>query len=391
MERNVRRYAAYQAARNLLPWLSVFVLYLSQHMPLADVLALEAIYYGTVVALEVPSGYASDRWGRRPTLVLACLAWVVAGIVFFLSSTFAAFAAGQALLAAGMALNSGTDGSLLYDSLQASGRAEDFAMHEGRGQAWARVSLGVAALLGGAIGAYSLGAVYLVSAASAAVAAMIAWTFVEPPQLQRAGTVRTQLVGVWAQRHDPWLRWTFGFAVAMTVFDHIPYELAQPYLDVVLSERGHAELTEPAAGLLTAAAMLMSAFVAGRAATWVRWGVTRSLLLAMAMQGLLIAALGLWLHPVVACLLLVRSVPGAIHGPVVQSVVHPRIGSHLRATYLSVVSLVGRLAFSGSLLVASAAIGGPVADGLMSIARAFAVAIALLWVGFAVTSRRVAG
>ena len=39
-------------------------------------------------------------------------------------STFAAFAVAQGLLAVGMAFNSGTDGSLLFDSLQADGRAE---------------------------------------------------------------------------------------------------------------------------------------------------------------------------------------------------------------------------------------------------------------------------
>ncbi len=388
METNVRRYAAYQAARNLLAWLPVFVLYLSQHVPIADVLALESIYYATVVALEVPSGYASDRWGRRPTLLIANLAWVAAGIVFYLSSTFVAFAVAQALLAVGMAFNSGTDGSLLYDSLQATGRADAFAEHEGRGQAWGRISLGVAALLGGVIGAWNLGAVYLVSAAAAAVATAIAWTFVEPPRLERPGSVRTQIAGVWASRRDPWLRWMFAYAVAMTVFDHIPYELAQPYLDVVLTEQGRAGWTEPAAGLLTAVAMLLSAFVAGRAGRWVQWGVARSLLLAMAIEGLLIVALGSLVHPVVAGLLVLRSVPGAIHGPVVQSVVHPRITSTLRATYLSVQSLAGRLAFSASLLLASSAIGGPLTDSLLTIARAFAIAVMVTWVGLALTSRR---
>lgn len=39
---------------------------------MSRVLRLEAIYYIAVVFLEVPSGYFSDRFGRRQTLLIAC-------------------------------------------------------------------------------------------------------------------------------------------------------------------------------------------------------------------------------------------------------------------------------------------------------------------------------
>jgi MFS family permease len=39
---------------------------------MSRVLRLEAIYYIAVVILEVPSGYFSDRFGRRQTLLIAC-------------------------------------------------------------------------------------------------------------------------------------------------------------------------------------------------------------------------------------------------------------------------------------------------------------------------------
>ena len=64
MDRNVRLYPIYQAARSSTFWLPVFFLYFSSKFDVADVLLLEAIYYGAVVALEVPSGYLSDRLGR---------------------------------------------------------------------------------------------------------------------------------------------------------------------------------------------------------------------------------------------------------------------------------------------------------------------------------------
>jgi MFS family permease len=385
MEGNVRRYAAYQAAFNFLLWLPVFVLYLSESLPLGQVLTLEAVYYATVVALEVPSGYLSDRLGRRPTLVAASLAWVAAGLVFASSSTWAGFAVAQVLLAAGMAFNSGTDSSLLYDSLDALGRADEFARREGRAQAWARASLAIAALLGGVIGAWNLRGVYIGSAAAAAVAAGVALSFTEPSRHQAAFALAPQLRATLFRLGDRWLAWTFVFAVAITVFDHVPYELAQPYLAAVLDGLGRSELLEPSAGVLTAGAMLLSAGVAAAAPRMLRWGPKRALLVAMATHGVLLGALSLAVHPVVAGLLLLRSVPSAIHGPVLQAIAHPRLPSHLRATYLSVQSLVGRLAFSGSLLVSSAVVGGQPerAAGLMAVARTFAIVLVVAWIALA--------
>jgi MFS family permease len=65
----------------------VFVLYFLQHMPLADVLRLEAIYYVAVVILEVPSGYFSDRVGRRPTLLISTICAFIACTTFFLGQS----------------------------------------------------------------------------------------------------------------------------------------------------------------------------------------------------------------------------------------------------------------------------------------------------------------
>ena len=63
LERNLRWYAVYVAASNALFWMPLFFLYFSQHLDVAQVLRLEAVYYAAVVLLEVPTGVASDRRG----------------------------------------------------------------------------------------------------------------------------------------------------------------------------------------------------------------------------------------------------------------------------------------------------------------------------------------
>jgi len=83
----------------------VFFLYFSQRLSLSQVLRLEAIYYLCIVLVEVPSGYFSDRYGRRLTLLIASAALFVAYVIFFFGDNFGEFAVAQAFLAVGLAFN----------------------------------------------------------------------------------------------------------------------------------------------------------------------------------------------------------------------------------------------------------------------------------------------
>ena len=74
----------------------------------------------------------------------------------------------------------------------------------------------------------------------------------------------------------------------------------------------------------------------------------------MGFQLLLIGTMTAVLSPVVGLLLLLRSVPSAIEAPVLNSAVTPRLPQHLRATYLSLMSLAGRLGYAVLLLVLGA-------------------------------------
>ena len=100
--RNGRLYPLYQAFFNAYFWLPVFFLYFSEQLPLRRVLQLEAIYYLTVVVVEVPSGYFSDTVGRRRTLMVAAAALVVSYALFFFGTGFAVFASALAVYLATM-------------------------------------------------------------------------------------------------------------------------------------------------------------------------------------------------------------------------------------------------------------------------------------------------
>lgn len=359
MERNLRLYPWYLAARWAAFWVPVFFLYFASVLGPSEVLLLEALYYLGVVVAEVPSGYLSDRVGRRPTLLISAAASTLGCATFVLTGAFLPFVAAQLGLAVGMAFNSGTDTALLYDSLRALGREDEIAEHEARGQSAGLAAMAAAALLGGLIAGLDLRLAYALTAVTGALAWAAAWHFVEPPG-SRALPAARQLVEVTKHLRDPTLRWVFALCVAMTVFSHVPYELFQPWLELLLAgfDRPGYAVTPAVAGVMIGAALGLSSWATRHApALQRRFGVRRSLLGLLVGQSVVMAAMAIAVHPLVVVVLLFRSVAMGLIAPIARSVIHPRVGSGQRATYLSLQSLVGRLAFSATLLLAARAVG----------------------------------
>jgi hypothetical protein len=159
---------------------------------------------------------------------------------------------------------------------------------------------------------------------------------------------------------DPSLAWIFAYVVLMTTLEHVPYEFTQPYVAAVLGEPvTDARLAPLVAGGLTAGFKLFGALAAARAIDLRdRFGTGPTLLGVTLLQGGLIAAMAVVVHPLVLGLLLVRSVQPAASNVIVNAEVAPRLPAAQRATYLSLHSLAGRLGYGGVLL-ALAALAGP--------------------------------
>ena len=98
LERNLKLYPWFAMSLESLFWAPIFFLLFSSKFPIAQVLQLECIYYLSVVILEVPSGYVSDRIGRRPTLIAAALFLALSYILFFIGDSFDVFLVAKILM-----------------------------------------------------------------------------------------------------------------------------------------------------------------------------------------------------------------------------------------------------------------------------------------------------
>jgi MFS family permease len=383
LERNVRLYPWYQLALGFWPWIPVFFLYFGQHLSLERVLLLESIYYAAVVCLELPSGYFSDRMGRRATLLIASACFVLSYALFFLGSSFAVFAAGQLLLAAGFAFNSGSDTALHFDSLAALDRDAEYGPREARASRTSFLAGAAGAVAGGAAASFALRWAYGLSFLSALLVLGIVLAMREPRPVAsgaRPPALRfdAQLLACLRQLRRPDLAWLFAFAVAMTVLIHIPYELYQPYLDLWAAQGGGSQsplapsrLPVPlASGLLMAASMLIGSWVAGRSVELAgRVGTTPTLLSGLTFLVLLIGVMSRFLAGWVLGLLLLRNVSRALMAAPLNAAVTPRLPENQRATYLSLQSLSGRLGFSLTLVALSRLAGADSEPGWAELSR----------------------
>jgi len=208
------------------------------------------IYDISTTALEVPSGYMSDRLGRRRTLIMAGLSGVGAIGLLVVGKGFWPFSLANVLLGAIAAFASGTDSALLYESLAMEGCVDEVAA----------VTLAVTCL------------------------------FREPPHANPSSH-RESLGELIASLTHPTLLWLLGLSPTMYVFSHIPFVFGQPFMRKALASAGYASQTPLVSGGVTFVMMISVAASLATLPLHDRLGLAPTLLVAFGMQIALAASL----------------------------------------------------------------------------------------------------
>ena len=142
-------------AQSLLFWQAVWFLYFQAQLSAAEAILLYVVYDLAATVLEVPSGYMSDRLGRRLTLIASAAAATAGAVLLALGGGFLVFAAAQVLMGAATAFWSGTGSSILYESLRAEGRSAEVERQELVMWRVMFIALALSAAAGGAMARWS--------------------------------------------------------------------------------------------------------------------------------------------------------------------------------------------------------------------------------------------
>lgn len=142
---------------------------------------LQSWFMLCIFILEIPTGAVADYLGRKYSIALGALSVACAALLYGSIPDFRVFLFAEFLFALGVALQSGADTALVYDSLKEDGREGDSKFIFGRAHAIRMSGFLISALVGSYMAStFGLNAPILFSSIPFIVAAMIALSLREP-------------------------------------------------------------------------------------------------------------------------------------------------------------------------------------------------------------------
>jgi len=116
-----------------------------------DITLLQAWFVFWMFALEVPTGAVADYFGRKVSIIIGCVAFILGIIVYGIAPRFELFLIGEFLWALSRALISGADGAVVYDTLLGDNREGDSKKIFGRFRSFFLVGMAVGSPIGSVI------------------------------------------------------------------------------------------------------------------------------------------------------------------------------------------------------------------------------------------------
>lgn len=158
----------------------VFLFYQENGMGTQELFILKAAYSFAIVILEIPSGYIGDIWGRKNSMLIGSILGTVGFGIYCVTSGFYGFLIAEIILGVGQSFISGSDSALLYDSLLEAKQEGQYLKNEGRLISVGNYAEAIAAPIGVALAAISLRTPYFFQTLIAFSAVPAALTLREP-------------------------------------------------------------------------------------------------------------------------------------------------------------------------------------------------------------------
>jgi len=320
----------------------VFLFYRENGLGTRDLFLLKAAYSFAVVVMEIPSGYFGDIWGRKNSLVIGSFMGAVGFGLYSVSTGFWGFFACEMILGVGQSFISGSDSALLYDTLQEQGLGGTYIKEEGRLVSIGNYAEAIAAPIGVGLAALSLRTPFYFQALVAFSAVPASLLLFEPQRrkMSKKGNV-TQILQIirYALTRNTGLKWRILYSSVIGTATLTMAWLIQPYFV-------HLAVPLTLYGLFLPALNLTTGFVSTYA--WKveeRLGRNRTVILIAFFIGSGYLCLSsfktLWAVGFLFLFYIVRGVAT----PVLRNYINESTPSEIRATVLSLRSLIIRLAF----------------------------------------------
>ena len=304
---------------------------------------LKAFYSISIVIFEIPSGYLADVIGRRKTIIIGSIFGTLGFIIYSIFTGYWAFVIAEMTLGLGMSCISGADSALLYDSLKMLGRDNQYVKYEGQNFSVGNFAEAIAGLTGGALAEISLHFPFYIQTGIAFIAVPAAFMLVEPQvhsKRMAMGMKDIWHVIEYSLFVNKSLRWNILFSSIIGAATLTMAWVIQLYL----SHIGYHEYQIGIVAMLLNLVVGFTTLYAYRAEKYMSppftvWSTTLVITGSFLIAGLFQA------HWVIGVFMLFY-VSRGIATPVLKDYVNQITASHMRATVLSIRSLLIRAVFA---------------------------------------------
>jgi len=146
------RFCLYGFFKNLRFFEAFLILFfLEKGLSFLAIGTLYAVREITVNIFEIPSGVIADAFGRRRTMILAFVFYIISFIAFYLSDKYSGFLIAMVLFSLGEAFRSGNHKAMIFHYLSAKGWEGQKVHYYGNTRSWSQIGSALSALSGAAI------------------------------------------------------------------------------------------------------------------------------------------------------------------------------------------------------------------------------------------------
>lgn len=308
---------------------------------------LEAIFSFFMIIFEVPTGVVADKWGRKISLFFGSLFFGAGFLMFGIFTSYPVLVMAEIICAFGMTMLSGADRALIYEALKATHEEDRAVKVMSRYDAFGSAAMFLAFPAGSLfvdsnIIPYetALGIVFVATAVAGFISGLIVLFVKEPPfKKSMERPLRQGMEGFLQILRTPRLR---AFGMNYALISSVTFFMFWYYQSLLMENNMPvAWLGFVASGFnLTAMMLLLLAPVFER-----RLGIKNTLFLSSLVPGILYLMVS-FIPGLVMAMIAIFGITNlkAFRAPVLNALMNKEIDSSNRATILSGVSMIERVA-----------------------------------------------
>ena len=189
-DRNRKLYIASQFLYAMVFTIPIWIVYYKARITISQISLLVALQYSIQLLCELPTGAIADLFGRKWSVALGYLGWVIASIMILLAHGFPMLILATIFGGLAESLISGALEALVYDSYKEEGREKEFSKALATNGIYFQFGLAIGTVGGGLLYQIWTGLPYLLYAGCCFLAAILALLFIEPKQEHQPITLK---------------------------------------------------------------------------------------------------------------------------------------------------------------------------------------------------------